>query len=240
MVLGRDQPVAYVSAYTGLTALGAAVGVGVVALAPQLIITPMEDALNRLWLTITARLRQLIDDLGSLQSIGIFGEEELAAARARLRDTLRTGQEGARLNLRSRRYRVSDRRARAEAVDDLAARLAELLGALKELESDPELPRRAEVNAAFAEALGLILTALRDGERSPLGDQFAGALAQLDRFVGELPAIGPGRHAVGRTVDCTRRVGAAAGRAIELTVRPDESDDPAGRDEDQKDRDERL
>jgi hypothetical protein len=192
-----------------------------VALAPQLMITPMDDAITRLWLTITRQLSALTEALQSKDGTEVFGEDELARARSRLRETLRMGQEGAQLNPRSRRYRLSDRRARAEAVDDLAARLADLIKAIREVRSEDELPRRDELDAAFAGALDVVLTALRDGDREPLGDRFAAALAGLDRLVGELPAIGPGRHAVGRAVDTARRFGVAAGRAIDLTLRSD-------------------
>ncbi len=228
MILGRNQPVTYVSAYTGLTALGAAVGAGVVVLVPQLMLTPMEDAVHRARLTITGQLRRLRDDLCSLEVIGVIGEDELETARMRLRDNLRTGHEGARLNAFSRRYRVGDRRRRAEAVERCTARMIDLVSAIKDLQADDRLPRRGEINAALAEALDLILSALRDGHCEPLGDRFDRALSALDPFVQELAPSDPGRHVIGRTVDTVRRLGRAAEEAVDLSLRTDGGPDPKG------------
>lgn len=219
MLLGRSDPVGYISVYAGLIALGAAVGAAVVALVPQLIITPVVDATQKLWLQIIKHLEEIADDLEGDEGIRT-ARVELAAARERLDGQLRRLREADRLNRRrGHRDQVTARLSRGESVDLLGERVAGLTRQLADLQDEEGLQGRPMLNGLLAEAVRLVAGALHQGKDDDLAEPYADVLTQLDEQVNGLPPEHPGRHAVTATINDLRRLGVTAGTAIRQTTR---------------------
>lgn len=225
MVLGRGQPWTYATAYTGLSALGAAIGAAVVTLMPQLIITPLDESVNRLWLSITERLGRLRDDLRDERETS-FGTSlpdavDLETARRRVEARLSEADDARRVNRRSRRYDVDARLARARAVLRVALRLQDLQQRLAELADtgQEESPQQgAELERRLADAIDLIREALQQGAVDDLDESLEPSLSALDEMVGEYPIRGPGLHIVSTLVNDLRRLGLAAREAVHYSV----------------------
>jgi hypothetical protein len=104
LVIGDADPVGYVSAYVGLTLVGAAIGVGVNALLPPLPLTPADRALGRLAETTAAHLEGVADAVADGDAPVPDGAE-LRAARADAAAAVRDAQDAARANWAAPRYR---------------------------------------------------------------------------------------------------------------------------------------
>lgn len=228
MIVGRNQPWAYVTAYTGLSGLGAAIGVAVVSLVPQLMVAPLDDAVNRLWLSIIQRLEELRDDLRDQDREASFGTSlpdtiDLETARHRVEARLAEADDARRINRRSRRHDVDSRLTRARAVHRVALRLQVLQRELEELAS-PQEPGRpdepAELERALADAVDLIRQALRQGSVDDLDESLEPALSRLDDMVGRYPMRRPGLHMISTLVNDLRRLGLAVREAVRLSVAP--------------------
>jgi uncharacterized membrane protein YgaE (UPF0421/DUF939 family) len=63
LIIGRNDPIDFVAAYLGLTALGACVGVALNVLMPPLALTPMADSVKRLRSVLADQLEELADGL---------------------------------------------------------------------------------------------------------------------------------------------------------------------------------
>jgi len=121
LVIGDTDPVGYISAYVGLTLVGALVGVGVNLLVPPLPLTPAERALERL----RAETAQLLDDLAAAvrdDELPAPGDARLRSARAAAAGAVADAREAARGNWTARHYRSwRERQDRhAEALDAAA------------------------------------------------------------------------------------------------------------------------
>ncbi|MBB5475298.1 hypothetical protein HNR08_004034 [Cellulomonas hominis] len=109
LVIGDADPVGYVSAYVGLTLVGAAIGVGVNALLPPLPLTPADRALGRLAEATAAHLGGVADAVAD-DDAPVPDGAALRAARAAAGAAVRDAQDAARANWTASRYR--DWRAR--------------------------------------------------------------------------------------------------------------------------------
>jgi hypothetical protein len=122
LIIGDTDPVGYVSAYVGLTLLGALAGVGVNLVLPPLPLTPADHALLRLRDATAAHLEASAaaarDDAAELPATA-----DLLAARTAAAEALAAARDAARGNWTARRYRTW--RARQEryagALDGAAA-----------------------------------------------------------------------------------------------------------------------
>jgi hypothetical protein len=226
MVLGQGQPLAYATAYTGLTSLGAAIGVAVVTLMPQLITAPLDEAVHRLWLSIIERLGQLQDDLRDGGREASFGTGlpdtvDLDTVRRRVETRLAEASEAQRIRRRSRRADLDARLAQARAVHRVALRLQDLQRRLEDL-ADPQETGRPDEPAEFecrvADAIESIRQALQRGSVGDRDQSLEQALTTLDEKVASLPTRRPGLHMITPLVDDLRRLGMAAGEAVRLTV----------------------
>jgi uncharacterized membrane protein YccC len=225
MVLGQGQPVAYATAYTGLTSLGAAIGVAVVTLMPQLITAPLDEAVRRLWLSITERLAQLQDDLRDGGREASFGTGlpdtvDIDTVRRRVETRLTEAAETARIRRRSRED-LNDRLAQARAVHRVALRLQDLERRLEDLAApdEPGKPAEpAELESRVADAIEPIRQALQRGSVDDLDQALEETLTALDEKVADYPTQRPGLHMITPVVDDLRRLGQAAGEAVRLTV----------------------
>lgn len=230
LVLGGGQPWRYATAYTGLSALGAAIGAAVVALIPQLVIAPLDDAVHRLWLSITERLRQLSGALRDRDGAGPFGSAladtaNLGSALRRVEERLAEVQDARRVNRRSRRYDVKTRLNQARAVRKVALRLQDFQRRLED--SDPasvsELEGESEesdvLDQRLADAIDLIRHTLQQGSVEDLDDSLEPTLARLDELVGRYSAPGPGEHIISTLVFALRQLALAAREAVTQSVR---------------------
>jgi uncharacterized membrane protein YgaE (UPF0421/DUF939 family) len=188
LVIGDADPVGYVSAYVGLTLLGALVGVGVNALAPPLPLTPAERALDRLQADVAGHLDVLAGAVRDGRPVP--PDRGVRAARAHAAAATADARDGARANWTARHYRSwrerQDRHARsldraaAVALDvTRALGTAETLvagrGHLRAPDVDPDATRDAVADAV--EAGSAVVRALReDGTDDDTAARLTGAL----------------------------------------------------------------
>jgi hypothetical protein len=199
LVLGQGQPFTYASAYAGLTALGAAIGVATVVVMPQLVVEPLDAATRRLLLTISERLQQIRDDLRSASTIGLVGRSELDTAAQRVADQLTEADDGSKLNRRSVKLQVQPRVARAEAIRTMAHRVSAFEQHLVEYQSEERPDSDPDFGDRIADAVDLILQVLqRTGD--DLEDDLQQALSRVDEVVQRLTYGVPGRHTASASV----------------------------------------
>lgn len=124
LIIGRTDPVGYISAYVGLTLFGALVGVAVNLVLPPLPLTPAERSLDRLRAATS-------DHLDALAAAARDDDEPvppdgpLRAARAAAQTAVADAQEAARGNWTARHYRSwRQRQDRHAASLDAAAVVA--------------------------------------------------------------------------------------------------------------------
>ena len=124
LIIGDTDPVGYISAYVGLTLVGALVGVGVNLVVPPLPLTPAERSLDRL----RAATAEHLDDLAAAvrdDDVPVPGDDRLRAARAQATAAVADAREAARGNWTARHYRSwRQRQDRHADVVDAAAVVA--------------------------------------------------------------------------------------------------------------------
>lgn len=166
LILGSADPEQYVAAYAGLTALGAAIGVGINLVLPPLPAGSTE-ALDRLRDTLVEQLEELAEALLSERPLSLAEWEERARtmeqAREQTRATVQIAAEGQRANWRARRWRHYLQRQYAAAVtleqlpfivEDVTAILAHETGAQETIPwGAPLRPRIAHVLQSAADLL---------------------------------------------------------------------------------------
>jgi uncharacterized membrane protein YgaE (UPF0421/DUF939 family) len=189
LVIGDADPVGYVSAYVGLTLLGAAVGVGVNALVPPLPLTPAERALDRLQAAVARHLDALAEVVRDGQPVP--PDRGVRAARAHAAAATAEARDAARANWTARHYRSwrerQDRHARS--LDRAAAVALDVTRALGTAEAlaagpgrlrapavhDPDAARDAVADAVRAGSA--VVRALReDGADDEAAARLTGAL----------------------------------------------------------------
>lgn len=230
LVLGGGQPWQYASAYTGLSALGAAIGATVVALIPQFVIAPLDDAVHRLWLSISERLGQLSEALRDEDRDGPFGSSladdgSLDSALRRVDERLAEVRDARRANRRSRRYDVKARVGQAEAIRKAARRLQDFQrrledsdpGSLSELVGDAE--ESAILDQRLADVIDLIHRSLQQGSVEDLDESLEPTLARLDELVSRYPSLGPGQHIISSLIFELRQLALAAREAVARSVK---------------------
>lgn len=117
LIIGAEDPVAFVSAYGGLTLIGAAIGVAAILLFPQLPLGPAEEAIGDVRAEVIVQLRQLAD---ALQGDRPPTETEWRERRARLEPALQRMREARMLVLdasRANRRRAHHQRVLASQVE---------------------------------------------------------------------------------------------------------------------------
>jgi uncharacterized membrane protein YgaE (UPF0421/DUF939 family) len=120
LILGAAHPGQYVVAYAGLTALGAAIGVGVNLVFPPLPLDAAEESLDRLRDTLAGQFDDLAESLLSERPVGssewVERADEVEAASADTRVMVQRATEAQRANWRARRWRVMAQRQYDAAV----------------------------------------------------------------------------------------------------------------------------
>jgi len=121
LIIGDTDPVGYISAYVGLTLVGALVGVGVNLVVPPLPLTPAERSLDHL----RAATAEHLDDLAAAvrdDDVPVPRDDRLRAARAAADAAVADAREAARGNWTARHYRSWRQRQdrHAHAVDAAA------------------------------------------------------------------------------------------------------------------------
>jgi uncharacterized membrane protein YgaE (UPF0421/DUF939 family) len=132
LLIGSDDPAEYVAAYGGLTALGAALGVAVNLVVPQLPLTPATLAQERLREQLADQLDLLADGLDHAEPLSPDDWAELRLAlhpqARRVEELVQATSEARRANWRARRW--------AEAADrgeEQARALQRLTGCVDEV-----------------------------------------------------------------------------------------------------------
>lgn len=226
LVIGDADPVGYVSAYVGLTLVGAAIGVGVNALVPPLPLTPADRALGRLADATAAHLEAVADAVADDESPVPDGAA-LRAARAAAGTAVGDARDAARANWTAARYREWRARldtgagrldAAAGIALDVARAVATSRSAAARRREDPEHPpllappevdrpdRAQEATAAALRAAATLVRTLprADGPAGGPGPEGEGGGDAADRFTAALTAL---REAVAdeRPADGTTR-----------------------------------
>lgn len=194
LVIGGADPVGYVSAYVGLTLLGAAIGVGVNAVLPPLPLTPGERALTGLAEAAATHLDELAeavtDDDQSLPD-----PAPLWAARSRADAAVRETREAARANWTAARYRQwRERQAAAAARIDTAAGIAVDVGRAVHVARAVQSSRGDQVTSPVRVPVAATLDA---DSRQHVADALRAAAA----LVRELPGEGPTRETTQHLAD---------------------------------------
>ena len=208
LIIGNADPLDYVAAYGGLTALGAAVGVGVDLAMPQLPLTPAALAQDRL----RAALADELDQLATALDDQLVTERDWSALRRALTKQARDAgdltdqvREATRANWSAPRWSGwVDQRAERDralqrltgAVDEVVALVAEQYRDVDHDDPTAEELRRAIVGA-FRAVAGLLrqATADEDDDASPRSVQRArSAVGHLRERVARAQANGDGQQ----------------------------------------------
>ena len=220
LIVGGDDPIDYAAAYGGLTALGAAIGVGVNALFPQLPLERAAIAQDQLRRDLANQLDLLAEGLEAEQALDRVDWERLRLAlrpqARRVEALVAEALEARRGNWKARRWtEVVDRRyQQALALQRLTSCVDEVL----DLVVDERVvvhaadDRAAELRVATGHALRAVAAMFRSVDEAP-GDEEAGAAVarHADSAVREL------RDRAARAVcDAGERYLAAAAIAVSL------------------------
>ncbi|WP_432572994.1 FUSC family protein [Kineococcus sp. SYSU DK005] len=174
LIVGAQDPVDYVAAYSGLTLLGGLVAVGVNALLPDLPLLQSDRAAQRLADVLADQLDDLAEGLrrdtppsarewsARLRSVEPL-REQARERDAEVRDSLRA-------NVRARRHRdaVRRRRERVLVLASLALRVEELTALLVEVQNPAE--REVAMEAVLRQQVAAALTAAAAAARALGGE----------------------------------------------------------------------
>lgn len=208
LIIGNADPLDYVAAYGGLTALGAVVGIGVDLVMPQLPLTPATLAQDRL----RAALADQLDQLATALDDELVTERDWSALRRALAQQAREAnhltdqvREAARANWSAPRWSAwLDRRAeRDRALQRLSGSVDEVVALVAEQyrdvdRDDPTAEElRCAIVGAFRAVAGLLRQATADQEddASPRSVQHArSAVEHLHERLAHAQATGDGQH----------------------------------------------
>ncbi|WP_347058419.1 hypothetical protein ABC795_16990 [Blastococcus sp. HT6-30] len=195
LIIGHENPSAYVMGYAGLTFMGALVGVAVAAAFPPLPLAPAEHSLGTLRDTLAG---QLDDVVGGLQQEHPPTQDEwrgrirtIDPLLAHMRAAVQESDEARRGNPRAARYRLAaDRLYRqARALERLTLLVEDLTLVIAETEiaESERVALGPHLRPAAARALAALADVLRsvDGAEADR-DAVARADAALDAFTAEL------------------------------------------------------
>lgn len=217
LVIGDSDPVGYVSAYIGLTLVGALVGVGVNVVLPQLPLTPADRALSRVregtvehFTALAAALRDRATDVPA--------DEPLRTARSLAAAAVSDAQEAALANWSARRYQTWRRQqdGYAHALDtaaDVALEADRVVAALRDLDPDVDGACGTPGALAGADALDAAAAMARDvrddGTADEAADRLRAALDAVQEAVAQdrAEAGGTTRPVDGLVVTLTRLLG---------------------------------
>ncbi|HZX53985.1 MAG TPA: hypothetical protein VFE86_04865, partial [Ilumatobacteraceae bacterium] len=157
LVGGSSNPTTYILGYAGLTAVGAAVGILVNLVAPQLPLGRTLQAMTMLKDELSRQLREVANDLGTEEDLGADSERIssfLEPRKDRLERLVSEVRESRRANWRAGRWRgLAERReAQAKALETLAY-LVEEVSVLLAGSTTRMRTRRSPVGDAIAQAL---------------------------------------------------------------------------------------
>lgn len=164
LIIGEDDPAAYVTAYVGLVAVGALVGLAVDLLWPALPLNATQSTLDSLRDTLAAQLEDLADGLCAepLPTAEEWQERERAidSRAGEMHRMVSVAREARRVNWRARRWRERAERQyrQARALTELSFRVEEAYdlvarGERAELAEDDEVALGPELRPAAVRAL---------------------------------------------------------------------------------------
>ncbi|MEE6273755.1 FUSC family protein [Georgenia wangjunii] len=204
LVFGQTDPAGYVGAFAGLTAVGAAIGLGVTWVFPALPLAPAQEAVMRVRAMLVAQLRDLADGLD--RDTPPDADEWAAHRRtlepliATMRTAVREAEEAGRGNRRARHYAepLAHSVQQARSLDQaafLVENLTEILISEERAENErvalgPELrPAAARALAALATALETVRHAQTSGAGDDGDDDYAAAADALEGLVAEMQRV---------------------------------------------------
>ena len=221
LILGATHPGQYVLAYAGLTALGAAIGIGINLVFPPLPLLAAEEALDRLRETLARQFDEFAEALLDERPLPATDWEERAhvveAASAETRKAVHQAAEAQRANWRARRWRELARRQYDAAltleqlpfiVQDVTAILVHETGGRE------TVPWGATLRPRIAHALQASADLLRSIDASGAGAvEIAEHDEALDRLVQEVrdtrASTGEDLFGVGSIITTLRRARAS-------------------------------
>lgn len=194
LILGDSQPGQYVAAYAGLTALGAAIGVGVNLIFPPLPLDAAEESLDRLRETLAGQFDDLAESLLAERPLkGSEWEErasEVESASTETRALVQRATEAQRANWRARRWRDMAQRQYDAALmlEQLPFLVEEVTAILAHETVDREsIPWGAPLRPRIAHALQAAADLLRSIDAGGAEEEEIAALDDaLDRLVEEI------------------------------------------------------
>jgi len=221
LIVGEGDPVRYAAAYGGLTAFGAAVGIAVNLLLPQLPLMPAALAQDQMRDDLADRLDQLADGLEAGHLLGRDDWDELRWAlqpqARRVEELLAQAMEARRGNWRARRRSdLADRRyEHARALQRLARCVDEVITVVSDDRAELHAtdPLAADLRAAIARAFRAVAAMLRevDGDHAHRGEEGVAAAEEARAAVADLR-----ERAWRATVDSPRHDFTAASIALDL------------------------
>ncbi|GAB3356918.1 FUSC family protein [Modestobacter lapidis] len=172
LIIGRDNPTGYVLGYTGLTFLGALVGVAVTAAFPPLPLAPAEQQLKALRDTLAGQLDDLVDGLSQEHPPTQAGWQgrihTIDPVLAQMRTAVQQTMEARRGNRRARRYRNDAERQyqQARALERLTLLVEDLTQLIAETENADNhwVPLGPSLRLPAARALAGVAEVLRSVE----------------------------------------------------------------------------
>ncbi|MFC4553727.1 hypothetical protein [Georgenia faecalis] len=195
LIFGQHDPSAFVGAYAGLTAVGAAIGMAVTWVLPSLPLAPAQEALRRVRATLAEQLTSLAEGLD--QDTPPDAEEWAARRRsldpllATMRTAVAETREAARGNRRVNRYQddltLTIRQART--LDEVAFLVEDLVRLLtwQERAENERVALGPELRPAASATLRALSTALASVEdASAEQEAYAAADASLEKLVSQI------------------------------------------------------
>ena len=195
LIVGDPDPVGYVSAFVGLTFLGALVGITVNALVPSLPLTPTNTVLDELRDTLADQLDAIAESVEKEIPLDGDGPENLSLAilpvRMRANSAVADSNEAASANWVARRYRTRRERLRAQAaiLDRAASTIEGITETICEAQNNQhdDVALAAEIRPAATEALRGTSAALRSLDAGTLDPDAAteaqNAVVALDNAI---------------------------------------------------------
>jgi uncharacterized membrane protein YgaE (UPF0421/DUF939 family) len=189
LVLGSQDP-GFVAAYTGLTALGAAIGLGVTAAFPPLPLAPAAEQLRALRDTLAGQLEDLADGLQQehppTEDEWRLRTHRIDPVLAQMREAVQQAAEARRGNRRARHYRdaAETQYRQARALERLSLLVEQLTQVIAETER-AEFERVAlgpALRPAAARTLAALAAALRSVEDAADPETLRRARACLHEF----------------------------------------------------------